>query len=237
MSTTKNYWALNATTFKKRIAKIERTYNELCAKDINDLHVSISEGNRKLGAIPSVSLIPHFDCVNNASCMLSCYDLRNDLMYNEVISSRCINSVMAHNVRERYFREIDAYITYRYPRAFRWHIGGDILDEDYLSRMCGVATNHPETKFLAFTKNFKACNAWLDGGNTIPPNMHILFSGWLGMKMDNPHHFPEAHPVFKNGTSAPDGAKLCTDNCTECLRENRMCWNLKPGEAVIFLAH
>lgn len=237
MSNKKNYWAFNTMTLEKRMGKIEGIYNELCSKDINELHVIISEGNNKLGAIPSVSLIPHLDCVNDAHCHMSCYDLRNDLIYNDCIRSRCINSLLARYARERYLREIDGYITYRYPRAFRWHIGGDILDEDYLAGMCHIALSHSTTEFLAFTKNFSVCNAWLDGGNTIPPNLHILFSGWLGMNMENPHNFPEAHPIFKHGTSAPDGAKLCTGNCTECLRENRMCWNLEPGEAVVFLAH
>lgn len=43
--------------------------------------------------------------------------------------------------------------------------------------MCEIARKHKDTKFLAFTKMFDVCNEYLDYGNVIPENMHILFSG------------------------------------------------------------
>lgn len=103
--------------------------------------------------------------------------------------------------------------------------------------MCEIARKHKDTKFLAFTKMFDVCNEFLDEGNVIPENMHILFSGWLGLKMDNRHGFPEAHPIFESGTSAPEGTLLCTGNCTECLKEDRLCWSIGKGQAIGFLAH
>lgn len=164
-------------------------------------------------------------------------DLRNDLIYKEVIKTRAINSAIYHEDPERYFKEIDGYLDYRFPRAFRFHIGGDIQDKWYLDKMCEIARKHKDTKFLAFTKMFDVCNEYLDEGNTIPENMHILFSGWLGLKMDNKHGFPEAHPIFESETSAPEGTLLCTGNCTECLKEDRLCWSIGKGQAVGFLAH
>lgn len=142
-----------------------------------------------------------------------------------------------HEDPERYFKEIDNYISCRYPRAFRFHIGGDIQNKWYLDKMCEIARKHKDTKFLAFTKMFDVCNEYLDEGNIIPENMHILFSGWLGLKMDNRHGFPEAHPIFESETSAPEGTLLCTGNCTECLKEDRLCWSIGKGQAVGFLAH
>lgn len=103
--------------------------------------------------------------------------------------------------------------------------------------MCEIARKHKDTKFLAFTKMFDVCNEYLDEGNTIPENMHILFSGWLGLKMDNRHGFPEAHPIFESETSAPEGTLLCTGNCTEFLKEDRLCWSIGKDQAVGFLAH
>lgn len=232
----RNYWVLTKENMAKRIAKAQSAYED-AVDNVNDLHVSISDGNTKLGAIPSVSLIPVMDCGNCGICSKSCYDLRNDLIYKEVIKSRATNSAILHEDPERYFKEIDGYLNYRFPRAFRFHIGGDIKDEWYLGKMCEIARNHPETKFLAFTKMFKVCNGYIDKGNVIPENMHILFSGWLGLDMPNPHGFPEAHPIFENETSAPEGTMLCTGNCTECLKEDRLCWKIENGQAVGFLAH
>lgn len=175
--------------------------------------------------------------VTCAICAKSCYDLRNDFIYKEVINTRAINSAIYHEDPKRYFKEIDDYLNYRYPRAFRFHIGGDIQDKWYLDKMCEIARKHKDAKFLAFTKMFDVCNEYIDDGNVIPENMHILFSGWLGLNMDNRHGFPEAHPIFESGTSAPEGTRLCTGNCTECLKEDRLCWSIGKGQAVGFLAH
>lgn len=230
------YWVLTKGNMARRIAKAQAAYDDAVG-NVDNLHVSISDGNIKLGAIPSVSLIPVMDCGNCGLCSKSCYDLRNDLIYKGVIKSRATNSAILHEDPERYFKEIDGYINYRFPRAFRFHVGGDIKDEWYLGKMCEIARNHPETKFLTFTKMFKVCNGYLDKGNVIPENLHILFSGWLGLDMPNPHGFPEAHPIFENGTSAPEGTMLCSGNCTECLKEDRLCWEIGKGQAVGFLAH
>lgn len=118
---------------KTRLSKAQAAY-ENALENVENLHVKISEGNNKLGAIPSVSLIPVMDCGNCAICAKSCYDLRNDLIYKEVVKTRAINSAIYHEDPERYFKEIDDYLNYRYPRAFRFHIGGDIQDNGILTR-------------------------------------------------------------------------------------------------------
>ena len=45
------------------------------------------------------------------------------------------------------------------------------------------------------------------------------------------------HPIIDGVTSAPDGAKYCTGNCTECYKEDRMCWTMGKGESILFAAH
>lgn len=160
---------------KTRLSKAQAAY-ENALENVSDLHVKISDGNTKLGAIPSVSLIPVMDCGNCSICSKSCYDLRNDMIYKEVIKTRAINSAIYHEDPERYFKEIDGYLDYRFPRAFRFHIGGDIQDKWYLDKMCEIARKHKDTKFLAFTKMFDVCNEYLDEGNVIPENMHTSYS-------------------------------------------------------------
>lgn len=220
----------------KRIERIKAEY-ENCLKTVSDLHVKFSDGNRKTGLIPSVSLIPIVDCANCKACAKSCYDFKNDMIYPTAIHARCVNSAILKTDRVRYFKEISNFIAANYPRAFRWHIGGDIKDTDYFDNMCKIAREFHDVKFLAFTKLFTVINEYVNDGNEVPENLHVLFSGWRGQKMPNPHNFPTAHPIFQDGTSAPDGTMLCTGNCSECLKENRLCWNLKPGEAVGFIAH
>lgn len=43
--------------------------------------------------------------------------------------------------------------------------------------------------------------------------------------------------IVESGTSAPEGTLLCTGNCTECLKEDRLCWSIGKGQAIGFLAH
>lgn len=231
------YYKLSSVAFNKAFRReIDALKN---AEDsVESHHIKISSGNRKLGLIPSISLLPVVDCGNCIYCASSCYDLRHDLIYKETVNARAINSAIYNKEPDRYFRQIDAWLTFNFPRAFRWHIGGDIKDITYLKGMIKIAENHKEIKFLCFTKMFDVINSFLDGGGIIPQNLQIIFSGWLGIDMSNPYNLPSAHPLFADGsTSAKDGAKLCTGNCTECLYEKKLCWNLKKGEQIIFTAH
>ena len=107
----RNYWTLGKEGMKTRLSKAQAAY-ENAVENVSDLHVKISDGNTKLGAIPSVSLIPVMDCGNCAICSKSCYDLRNDMIYKEVIKTRAINSAIYHEDPERYFKEIDDYLNY-----------------------------------------------------------------------------------------------------------------------------
>lgn len=231
-----SYYVLGEQSFKRRIKTLKDYAKGIT--DIDGLHVRISAGNTKLGNIPSVSLLPVIDCGNCSHCKKSCYDLRHDMIRKQGKNARSVNSQIYATDPERYFREIDAWLTLYYPRAFRWHVGGDIKSVEYLDNMVNIAVRHKEIKFLCFTKMFHIVNDYAEKGNIIPPNLKIIFSGWKGLDIPNPYNFPSAHPVFPDGsTSAKDGAKLCTGNCTQCLSENKLCWNLQEGEEVVFLAH
>lgn len=231
------YYALSGDGFNKRTNTLITALKEAKA-NVSNLHISISCGNAKLGAIPSVSLLPVIDCGNCKACSRSCYDLRCDMIYKEVVASRARNSAIYTLDRKRYFREIDAWLTLNFPRAFRWHIGGDIRGAVYLDGMVKIAEAHPEIKFLAFTKMFSVVNSFIDNGGVIPCNLQIIFSGWPGQKMDNPNNLPTSHPLFADGTtSAHDGAKFCTGNCSECFIEKRLCWKAQCGEEIVFNAH
>lgn len=223
--------------FSKRLATI-KPYIKRAYDNVENLHVKISNGNTKLGNIPSVSLLPVFDCGNCAACKHSCYDLRSDMIYKETICCRATNSAIYATNPERYFHEMEAWLTVNYPRAFRWHIGGDIKDVNYYRGMVKIAKNFPDIRFLCFTKQFRMLNTLWINEEYHPENLQIIFSGWPGLEMENPFGAPSAHPIFADGTtSAHDGAKLCTGNCTDCLREKKLCWTLGNMEEIVFPAH
>lgn len=230
------YYELGEHALKQRLNALRLARRDI--KDIDRLHVRISESNAKMGLIPSISLLPVIDCGNCGCCAKSCYDLRHDMIYPQSIMARSINSMIFDTNPARYFREIDAWLTFNYPRAFRWHIGGDIKSSSYLEGMVDIAEKHKDISFLAFTKMFNIINEYLDSGRSLPSNLKIIFSGWTGLDIPNPHNLPSAHPLFADGsTSAKDGAKLCKGNCTECLSKKLLCWSLKPGEEIVFSTH
>ncbi len=232
-----SYFQFTEKGLQKRLNTI-KPYIMDAKENVDALHIRVSTGNSKLGTIPSISLLPVFDCGNCAACKKLCYDLRYDMIYTGCRFSRTVNSAIANTNLQRYFREIDAWLTLNYPRAFRWHVGGDIKSDAYFAGMIDIAVKHSDIKFLVFTKMFSIVNEYLDDGGVIPGNLKVIFSGWPGMDMPNPHRLPSAHPLFDGGlTSAHDGAKLCTGNCTECVRENRLCWAMDENEEVVFPVH
>lgn len=236
MANAKDIKPIKIEAMQARLTKMVNARNEY-AKDLEDIHVYISSGNRKTGfSVPSVSLIPVADCGNCASCSRLCYDLRNDCIYNGVTSTRAKNSALAHNAIDRYFFEIKKAC--KAFRFFRWHIGGDILNAAYLAGVLDVAVCNPHCTFLIFTKRYDLINDYISNGGEIPSNLQVIFSAWPGAKMVNPYNMPVSSPLFVDGSHAagPDPIS-CPGDCSNCAVMGSGCWTLKRGQGVVFAAH
>jgi len=234
----KNINNISKVLLQKRMKHMMQVMKEV-KENPDNYHVYIAAGNRKTGnGMPSVSLIPIYNCGNCSCCSGQCYDLRNDLCYEGCRKNRAINAAILEVDRKRYFKEIDDAV--KGFRFFRWHIGGDIIDTDYFDQMCTIAKNNPHCDMLVFTKMFDVVNNYVKvyGESAIPQNLKIIFSGWVGQKMINLFDFPTSHPLFGDGrTSAHDGALLCTGNCTECAKKGELCFKAEKGMEIVFPAH
>lgn len=236
----KNIKGLTKEKYEERINKFNYWIEFYENQPIEELHVFISDKNAKAGA--SVSFLPIINCGNCEYCGRLCYDFRNDCCYESVIKTRAKNWVIWQKDPDRFFEEINKYIKYYECRDFRWFVGGDIPSYDFYKRMITLVKENPDTEFLDFTKMFHIVNKWIDengkDASCLPTNMHQLFSGWYGQPMNNPYNLPTSHPLFGDGrTSAEDGAKLCTGDCTECRKEKKLCFAVKCGEQIVFNAH
>lgn len=198
-------------------------------------HVSISNGNIKMGAIPSVSL-PSIVTCRQCECNQKCYAAKMERLRPSVRKAYANNLALLREEPDTYWREVEAAIMM--SRFFRFHVSGDIPDMSYLVRMVGVASRQPHCQMLCFTKKFELVNELLDSGAVLPANLHIIFSGWRRLAMQNPHNLPEAHVRFRDGTTTarPD-ALPCSGNCTECAKTDDGCWTLKNGDQVVFREH
>lgn len=198
------------------------------------MNVSISKGNSKMGAIPSVSLPACTTCNPSAPCFKKCYALRLEKRYPTVNKAYARNLEILTNDPIVYWSNV--YDAAKMTRFFRFHVSGDIPNITYFSQMCKLAKMLPDTKFLAFTKQFEIVNKWFKMGETIPENLQIIFSNWDSWKCENPHMLPTCEIILKGNEPAPDW-KICGGNCTECACRGVGCWELKKGETIAIYEH
>lgn len=203
-----------------------------------ELHVSISRGNSKMGCIPSVSLPPLITCSKEACkyCGKKCYAAKIARLRPKTVGAaykRNLNILI--NNPEQYWREVNASVSI--SRFFRFGVSGDIYNSEYFQNMIRIAENNKHCEILCFTKQYDICNNYLNN-HSLPSNLHLIFSAWKGLEMNNPHNLPEAHVIYRDGsTTAKDGAKWCSGSCTECAVGGKNCFSLKNGEQIVFHQH
>ena len=198
------------------------------------MNVSISKGNIKMGAIPSVSLPACVTCNPSAPCFKKCYAMRLARRYKTVSAAYDRNLSILNSDPAAYWLQVKAAaITTRF---FRYHVSGDIPNAAYFAEMVKTARDLPNTNFLAFTKQYHIVNQYLTDGGTIPENLKIIFSNWGSWKCENPHGLPECEIILKGKEPAPNW-KICGGNCTACACAGIGCWELKNGETIAIYEH
>jgi hypothetical protein len=196
--------------------------------------VSISKGNAKMGAIPSVSLPPCVTCNPDAPCFRQCYAVKVARLYKSARDSYARNLEILKEDANAYWLQVKAAAIV--SRFFRYHVSGDIPNPEYFAQMVKLAEELPGTTFLAFTKQYKIVNDFTNAGGVIPSNLIIIFSNWGAWKCDNPHSLPVCEVIFK-GDSVPEEWKICGGNCTECACRGVGCWQLKKGDILGIFKH
>ena len=197
--------------------------------------VKISKGNSKLGAIPSVSL-PSIKTCRNCACQEKCYAQKLERLRPAVRNAYQHNLEVWLKDPETYWREVEASIMM--SRFFRFHVSGDIPSFKYLVNMVEIARRQPHCEILCFTKKYNLVNELIEQGGELPRNLHMIFSGWVGLEMANPFSLPEAHVRYRDGsTTAREDAIECSGNCTECALTEGGCWSLQKGQQVVFNEH
>jgi hypothetical protein len=200
----------------------------------NNLTVSISKGNSKLGVIPSVSLLACITCNPSAPCFRLCYAVRIARRYKESREAYQRNLNILNADPASYWLQVKAAAMVN--RFFRYHVSGDIPNKEYFNNMIRLAEELPATQFLAFTKQFTIVNEYLNNGGKIPHNLKIIFSNWGSWKCDNPHNLPQCEIIFPD-TKISEDWKICGGNCTECACRGVGCWEIKKGETIAIYKH
>lgn len=201
------------------------------------MQIKISPGNKKMGAVPSVSLPAVLTCRSDCECSQKCYARKLERIRKSVREAYSSNYSLLNEYPDTYWREVEASVMM--TRFFRFHVSGDIPNYEYLMRMISIAQRNPHCEILCFTKKFSIVNRYLSENNgVLPENLHIVFSGWKNLVMENPYSLPEAHVMYRDGTTtASPGYIPCGGNCTECATTDSGCWVLKRGQQIVFNEH
>lgn len=202
-----------------------------------NVSISVSLGNRKVGLTPSISLPPVKTCPKGAPCYRKCYAARM-IKYRKGVKDSYESNLEAYEFdSEKYFLAISKFA--RSFRFFRWHVSGDIPSCEYLAGMVRVACECTGTLFLCFTKQYDIVNDFAER-NRIPENLVVVFSAWDGLEMSNPNEFPCAYVIPKRTSEVipfPANAFVCSGSCDSCTDESHHCWTMKRGDSVAFPEH
>ena len=203
------------------------------SKNLNNVKVSISPGNTKMGAVPSVSLPPVVTCASGCLCAKKCYAAKLCRLRASVRNAYQRNlEILTHNPAA-YWLQVETTIAI--SRFFRFHVAGDIVNADYLQHMNSLAKKYPYCEILCFTKKYDLVNDFYSTHEK-PENLHLILSAWPGMELKNPLRLPVAHVIFKGTEPLPEW-KICGGNCCECACRGVGCWQLKTGEDIAFYEH
>ena len=195
--------------------------------------MKLSKGNSKIGRIANVSLTPIKACKGCAAvCGKDCYALKAYKQYPATKAAWDHNYEQATNKPDIFFAELYEELKKYKGTFFRWHVAGDILDQEYLWDMIKIADSFKHIKFLAFTKQYDVVNSIQP--IFIPGNLKIVFSAWSGLPMDNPYNFPIAFMQDGSETRVNGNELECPGHCESC----GMCWNLDSlNRNVVFNKH
>jgi hypothetical protein len=201
---------------------------------VENKKISISPGNSKMGAIPSVSLPPVVTCPAGAPCVKKCYANKLCRIYPSVKKAYQNNLDILGEDWNGYWEQVRNAI--KTTRFFRFHVAGDIPNAGYFKEMVISARQNPHTEILAFTKQYNIVNNYIDIMGDLPKNLHIIFSEWEGITVPNKYNLPTSAVIFKGTLPNPE-YKICGGNCSECACQGVGCWELKKGETIAFYEH
>lgn len=216
---------------KKRGYDVARMFNIMNVAKMSDQYsFHQPRDNSKLKGIPAWNLLPGYTCspAACAHCMQEgCYAIKNACCHGyEIEKNNCLrawveNTVYAMNHLYKLEKELDAFLTKKRPKLFRIHSSGDFFSVEYARMWRRLAKKHPETRFLAFTKQFDIIRHVyfykLD-------NFELVLSGWTGIQIpdDLRKFYRCAWCNDGQETRIPSNAVHCPGNCNKC----RACWYL-----------
>lgn len=190
----------------------------LNARNHKTMPPTVKQGNTKLTKIIGIFSLPRFyTCPGKTRlCSRYCYAEPPEYFRPGVVYSR--NKNYAWTKRKDFVSVMSRIIKSLEFPWFRIHESGDFYNQEYLEKWKKIARNNPQTKFLAYTKNWK-----LDF-QKLPGNLLIRYSCDVSSE-----HIREDLPICYVGVNQPNNFFLCRGKCKPdfCMA----CW--EPADVFI----
>lgn len=174
-----------------------------------------------------MSLPPLATCEDNPPCAKLCYARKFHTGFAAHTAGKQWDSnwELYQSDPDRYFASItDQLSGYKNIKLFRWHVGGDIPDQNYIDGMYYLSKKIWWIDFLAYTRR-----DWALPYST--KNLKIVRSLWLGEVDSERDRRDLKYPWFK---VLPKGEPAtCQGGCDRCA----VCWYLKPGTGMTVNLH
>ena len=220
-------------TLKKflQLAQITIKFYIMLLQHGAQLTVCVSNGNRKIGYIPNVSLMPILTCPNCKHCKSLCYDIKACLQYVNVLNARARNTAILQFSPQMYWNQINAFLDRTTKKHFRFHVGGEIQDYSYFCSMIETVKKHPNITFWTYTKSYPIVNRYIAENGALPANLSVMFSVWklktedgkiVTIPIPNPYNLPTFTVRFEE-EQAPKNVMKCHGHCKECIANHCGC--------------
>lgn len=169
------------------------------------LHVS--EGNSKLGQVPSISFDPHLTCDPSWPCAKKCYAKKLAKFRPNVRQNWIANTAFLINDPKGFEREVIAWLMSKSPKLFRWTVGGEWFKPAHAAMVKRIARKAKNTKFFMYTR--RDDYDW----KNLPPNLNVFFSYWI----DDHDRKPKQKPWAIISDNKPTLTHhSCNDGCDKC---------------------
>lgn len=203
--------------------------------------IHISNGNSKLGTTKNISLPPIKTCAPDVPCAKDCYACKHAYNLYPNVRKNWDENLEAYNKAPGLFFDdiATALRKARKPGLWRWFVGGDCPDLNFLVGIVSIARSFPEWKFLMFSKRYDLLQEWDEqfGKIHVPSNLRIVVSAWPGYKLPKrlQKKYPVAYLLDKKDPDKriPEGTPVCPGTCETC----NACWHMEKGAAIAFEKH
>lgn len=212
-------------------------YIDFLANKSNE--INMANKNSKTGAACLNLAFPVCTCRVDAPCKATCYACKGCQMIANVQAAYYRNLRLYHDNPDNFFEQVYYKIKFSGLPKVRLFDSGDFPDADFLVRLVELCRKTPDTKYMAFTKQYEIVNDYITKNGNLPDNLNIMFSAWHKLwDVPNPYGLGVAYVDFDDKSLNPEFPKnafVCPGRASTCSACGA-CWN-KKLKAVLFHQH